>query len=175
MNAVKYSQGVSFLGCIFFLLRGIMSLNIKNITECLYILDTIVEWHKSEWGEDWGNIVRQAINQNTIPTVYVVFKNNKPIATALLIKNDMPEVHDVTPWLAGVYVIPEYRKRKIATSLVKYVLRRIVKMKIPLLWLYTLNSRKLYERLGWEFIAEEEYFGKIVSIMRYTNIKLFIK
>lgn len=141
-------------------------MEIKSIADCLEHLNTVVQWHEKEWGTVWAEEVRQATHLNAIPTMYVALDDNKPVGTSVLSHKDMLTRLDLTPWLAGIFVKPEYRNRGIASRLAQYAMEQAARMGVRRLWLYTPNSRSLYERLGWVFVEEQEYLGERVSIMR---------
>lgn len=35
------------------------------------------------------------------------------------------------------------------------------------LWLYTADSRKMYENMGWIYVSDDMYLGEMVSIMKH--------
>ena len=73
--------------------------------------------------------------------------------------------HDLTPWLAGVYVLPIYRGQGIGTALIHHSENQAAQMGIPRLYLYTPSVERFYERLGWSTIERELYVGQAVAIM----------
>jgi GNAT superfamily N-acetyltransferase len=72
---------------------------------------------------------------------------------------------DLSPWLAGVYVVPEARRRGIASSLVRYAESFAAEVGVGRLYLHTDGSESLYQRLGWLPVGREPYEGSVVSIM----------
>lgn len=145
---------------------------IENIAQHLDMLETITEWHRKEWGNDWAEQVRQSTNSNKIPTIYVAIEDGVPVGTAMLLDIDMTTHPELAPWLGGVYVAPEYRKRGIAAALSRHAMFEAARMGIKQLWLYTVSARRLYEKLGWEFHAEEDYLGERATIMKIDLNKL---
>lgn len=139
---------------------------IENISQHLDMLETIAAWHRKEWGSDWAEQVRQATNSDKIPTIYVAIEDGVPVGTAMLLDTDMTTHPELAPWLGGVYVAPEYRKRGIAAALSSHAMHEAARMGIRQLWLYTVSARRLYEKLGWEFFKEENYLGERATIMK---------
>lgn len=139
--------------------------NIANHLECL---DTVVQWHRGEWGDDWANQVRQSTSVEGLPATYVALVDGEPIGTVMLTYIDMITRKDISPWLAGLYVKPIFRLRGIGTELAKYAMGKADNMGIKTLWLYTARSRSLYAALGWKYVGEDNYDGERVTIMQYV-------
>lgn len=142
-------------------------IHIDNISSHLDALDTILEWHRNEWGNDWAEQVRKSTNPDSIPTTYVALQDGKPVGTAMLLNFDMlthPELH---PWLGGVYVSQTHRGQGIASKLILHAMHAAATMGVKKLWLYTDSAPKLYESLGWKHVKQEDYLGKNAAIMSF--------
>ena len=138
-----------------------------NISKHLDVLDTILEWHRDEWGDDWAEQVRKSTNPDSIPTLYVALQNGKPVGTAMLLNVDMHTHPELRPWLGGVYVPQTHRGQGIASKLTRHAMQAAAKMGVKKLWLYTDSAPKLYENLGWQHVAHEDYLGKPAVIMSF--------
>jgi len=141
-------------------------LSIENIAQRLDLLDTIIVWHRKEWGNEWADQVQQSTRDNQIPTVYVAIKDGIAVGTSMLLDYDMTTHPELTPWLGGVYVKPEHRGHGIATLLSKHAMSEATRMGITRLWLYTVSSSRLYEKLGWEYCMQENYLNEQATIMK---------
>lgn len=141
-------------------------MKIENIADHLDLMDTLAQWHEKQWGAEWAEQVRQSTCRECVPTIYIALNDNELLGSAMLVARDMTTRTDLTPWLGGVYVKPSCRGQGIATALVSHAMGQARLMNIPQLWLYTPASRKLYERLGWQFVMESDYLGEQVTIMR---------
>ncbi len=97
----------------------------------------------------------------------VLLEDGAPAATASLAAEDLDERPQLSPWLAGVYVVPEARGRGLARALVSAVEEAARSAGIGTLWLYTGRSAGLYARLGWHAAETVERAGKpAVTLMR---------
>ena len=74
---------------------------------------------------------------------------------------------ELTPWLAGVYVGEAFRRRGIGAELVRRIMSEAEKLKVPLLYLYTVHSERFYAALGWTFLERTSYLEQDVVIMTY--------
>jgi N-acetylglutamate synthase-like GNAT family acetyltransferase len=87
------------------------------------------------------------------------------IGSAALVLEDMRTRKDLSPWLASVFVKPEFRKSGIATVLVSHIEDEATRLGVEKLFLYTEHARGLYLKLGWSDIEQCEYQGVNVGIM----------
>ena len=69
------------------------------------------------------------------------------------------------PWLASVYVAPEFRRRGIAAHLVGAVEAAARRLGFARIFLYTPSAAPLYARLGWRHLETRPHRGEIVTVM----------
>lgn len=142
-------------------------MKILCIADCPHLLETVVDWERGEWGDEWAELAMSATARDRVPTTYVALDGNEIVGCVMFVKYDMMTRKDLTPWLGGLFVPPKFRGRGIATKLVDHVLLKAKDVGIGTLWLYTSSSRNLYARIGWMFVEELEYMDEIVTLMRY--------
>ena len=109
--------------------------------------------------------LEQACGRNAIPSVFVALEGGTLLGSAELIVCDMDERPELTPWLAGVYVVASCRGRGYASALVRRVQAEAQALDVQRLYLYTPSAEGLYERLGWELFEHCEHLGQQVTIM----------
>ena len=78
---------------------------------------------------------------------------------------------DLSPWLAGVFVAPEQRRRGIGEALVERVVQETRALSILQLYLYTAGSGALYLRLGWS-VVERTFYRELWGEQEITIMKL---
>ena len=100
-----------------------------------------------------------------VPLVIIAIDNNQLMGSAALVNEDMSTRKDLSPWLASVFVKPEFRKNGVGTSLVRHIEGEAQKRAIQKLFLHTEHARNLYASLGWHDLEECEYHGVSVAIM----------
>jgi len=148
-------------------------MEIASIADHVQLVPTIATWHWDEWGhtdpggslEAWTEGLATRVNRDRIPTTYVALQGDDPIASTTLVEHDMSTHRDLTPWIAGVYVKPEYRGRGVGAALVTHTMRKAAQMGVGRLYLYTSSAAEFYRKLGWEYLATDFYEGRTVNIM----------
>jgi GNAT superfamily N-acetyltransferase len=80
---------------------------------------------------------------------FVASWDAQPVGVCLLVPTEIEPCHRVTPWLAGLFVAPEFRKRGIATSLIDAVEEEAQRQGNDRIYLYTDESEMFYARRGW--------------------------
>lgn len=74
--------------------------------------------------------------------------NGKPAGMVLLIHSDLDTHTHLTPWLASLYVAPEFRSLGISRGLVKAIEQVAFDLRHEELYLYTYHP-SFYEQIGW--------------------------
>ena len=97
---------------------------------------------------------------------FVLFDRDRPTGTVGLVRADLEARPDLTPWLAGLFVLPEFRGRGHATALVRRVEAFARAASVPTLWLCTSTAGQFYARLGWRRAGTERENGHEVTLMR---------
>lgn len=97
---------------------------------------------------------------------FVLFEADQPVGTAGLVRADLKSRPDLTPWLAGLFVLPAFRGRGHGAALVRHVEAFAHAARVPTIWLYTATAQSLYARLGWQSAAIEQEHGRPVLLMR---------
>lgn len=138
-------------------------------------LETIVQWMHQEWGgvrggetlEQRRNRFTNSLNRDRIPLAVVALEAGEVLGSASLVDHDMETRMELTPWLASVFVSEEYRRRGVGAELVRRIMAEAGKLKVPLLYLYTVHSERLYASLGWTVMERTNYLEHTVVIMTY--------
>lgn len=139
----------------------------------LDLLPELAKLHFDEWKhlspdktlEDRVVKLRQMAESTDVPFMVVATENNQLIGSSALVIEDMKTRKDLSPWLASVFVKPQFRKNGIATTLVRHIENEATKRGIRELFLYTEHARTLYTKLGWTELEQCQYQGVQVAIM----------
>lgn len=135
--------------------------------------EIVAGWTFEAWGHlHPGLTLAQAIErtkancgQASVPSNFVAMQDGTPVGTASLIVDDMSIRRELTPWLASVFVVPEWRGQGIASALVKRVEAEAIESGTRHFYLYTPDQQALYRRLGWKDVESLEYRGETVTLM----------
>lgn len=106
------------------------------------------------------------LKRDVLPIAWVAHSGSQVLGTSALRVHDLPGREDLTPWLGGVYVAPQFRGRGIGAALCKVVeqnAKSIVKGEI--LYLFTLDKQAWYQNLGWRISEPCSWCGQEGSIM----------
>ena len=86
--------------------------------------------------------------------------------TCLFVRREIDPVHELTPWLAGLYVAPKFRNRSIGRELVAAIEAHARKVGCNRLHLYTSGAETYYARLGWRVSERFPWGGKPFVLMQ---------
>ena len=93
--------------------------------------------------------------------------DGKPAGLCLFVRDeaDPNPRPDLTPWLAALYVAPEYRKRGIGEALIKAIEDHARAVGTQTLYLYTSEAEAFYARLGWSLRDRFTQNGEACALM----------
>ena len=151
-------------------------MRIEYLSDHPEALLTLAEWQHAEWGhlrpgdtlEKRMVRLRGFANGDQIPLTVVALEGDEVLGSASLIEHDMETRMELTPWLAGVFVGEPYRRRGIGAELVRRIMAEAGRLKVPVLYLYTVHSEKFYAGLGWTLMERTSYREQPIVIMTYT-------
>jgi GNAT superfamily N-acetyltransferase len=91
--------------------------------------------------------------------------DGEPIGTCLLIEQEIEPNHDVSPWLAGLFVVQEHRRKGAGAVLVHAIEDQARQRGFSRLYLYTRNAAEFYVRLGWSVLERTNWKGAETAFM----------
>ena len=129
---------------------------IRDFADFSHWVPTISGWFFSEWREFYGDQteddVRQRISgwleRDRIPTALVAVIDDQVVGTVALKEREF-EMHAASPWLAGLYVVPRYRRCGIGTKLLHAAENKARSLGMQKLYLYTPKAQRFYGTYGW--------------------------
>ena len=108
---------------------------------------------------------RAHLNRDTLPIAWVAHDGGKVLGTAALRATDLEGREDLSPWLGGVFVRPQFRNRGIASSLCRVVELKAHRLRAKTIHLFALDHASLYSRLGWQTLERWQWRGHAGEIM----------
>ena len=124
-------------------------------------ISSVAEWIYNEFWMDkpgfspafFENELKKAAKPDNLPISFLALFDDIPVGTVNFIENDDEDRKHLYPWLAALYVLPEYRKAGVGSALVGKVKAQAQLMGIKEFFLGTDNP-KFYEKLGAEFFEQ---------------------
>lgn len=134
---------------------------------------TLAEWHQEEWahlnpGETLAMRVQRMqayLGDAFVPSMFVCKFGDVLAGSSAVVECDMVDRMQLSPWLASVFVAPEFRRRGIGAALVKHVVEATRQAGFSRMYLYTPDEERFYQALGWSTLSRETYLGVEVAVM----------
>ncbi len=110
--------------------------------------------------------VRSRAVTDRIPLTMIAHENGTLLGSVTLKTSEGDDFPELSPWLAGVFVLPSYRGRNIGWNLVDFA-EQVARdnFGVKKLFLYTSTAENLYLRKGYRCFSEKMKDGKIVKYM----------
>lgn len=129
-------------------------------------------WDHSEWGSRTGHSLNEARRlfqsaacEHDLPVTRVAIDGDRLVGMASLILQEGASRAERSPWLASVFVDPDYRRRGIAGLLIEAVIREARTRGRQRLSLFTPDQQTLYRRHGFEGVRTVHYNGLLYTVM----------
>jgi GNAT superfamily N-acetyltransferase len=151
-------------------------MKVTHLAEHPDTIPTLAAWVYNQWGhwmsagitlETLAREFEKRTIPGCIPETFVAVEENTPLGTASLVIHDLAERRDLSPWLAAVYVGPEFRNRGVGSALVQAVMDEAQTLGVERLYLFTPDKMSFYGRLGWQALEQREHHGIDVTVMVY--------
>lgn len=134
------------------------AVEVKNFVECPDAIPPIAEmlfnqWFVSRPGKTLEGLIAQMRTgrDDAIPVGLIGFVDEEPAGTVSLLERDLEECGDLRPWLSGLLVAPEYRKKGVADALVRRLQTIAKELGEKEVYLWT-EIPSLYEKYGWKIV-----------------------
>lgn len=140
-----------------------MNFTISDLREQPGFVDAVADRIWQAWWAHKGvplSYIRGRLNENldasSIPFAVVAHDGPIFLGTASVIPRDLEDLPEYTPWVAAVWVDPEYRTRQVGRSLVARAVADAFALDIPRVYLCAPpHRRNFYLRQGWQPIRED--------------------
>ena len=149
-----------------------MELALKQLSECPEHLEIVGLWIHNEW---WSkrydspeivlNWLRMHKKLDAVPYSVVALAEGEPVGSCCVIENDCIHRPQYAPWVAAVYVKPEFRRRGIASKILHEAASIAARAGVKCLFIDCLAvTAPVYEKNGWA-IHEREVGDKESVVM----------
>lgn len=150
------------------------NLEIKYLKDCPEYIKTCAEWSFSSWGHytpertfaDFIKSRQEYLNDYKLPLTMIALYNNIPVGMCSLAANRgiLPEL---TPWLATLYVTPEYRSQGIGKALEQAICNKAKSLGFDKIYCFTsdLSIISWYQENGWSIRCNSEIHDHTVIVL----------
>lgn len=83
-------------------------------------------------------------------------------------EHDLESREDLTPWLSGVFVMPQHRSCGVGSALCQFVESHAQSVGVEQLYLFTLDHERTYARSGWRSLTQDKWRGHSATVMVKT-------
>jgi N-acetylglutamate synthase-like GNAT family acetyltransferase len=141
-------------------------------------LDTVADRIWQAWWRDSGHpldyissrLRDENLNADPIPFALVAHDGMQFLGTSSVIKADLEERPQLTPWVAAVWVDPQARRRGVGAALVARATQDCLALGVGRVYLCARPQRSgYYERLGWTPIERDIGPHQMSVLIRDTN------
>lgn len=138
------------------------------------LTEELAKRHAAEWGylyTNWDSSkalaeFRPHKTDGSLPATLVLRENGLVAGSVSLLFGDCEARMDLDPWLASLYVFPEFRGRGYADRLIDAAIRFAATAGEKLLHVFTESAAGLFRRHGFETIESTALHGKTIEILR---------
>ncbi|TXJ14553.1 MAG: GNAT family N-acetyltransferase [Afipia sp.] len=114
--------------------------------------------------------LRENMNASPIPFALVAHRDETFIGTASVIASDLDERPQYSPWVAAVWVDPQYRMREIGSALVARAASDAFALNFRRVYLCAEKERRrFYIRQGWVPIEEDVGERKLTVFVKQAG------
>jgi GNAT superfamily N-acetyltransferase len=136
-------------------------------------INVCARWRTGEFADVLGTgvaeeeqVLRELAADQSRQVCLIALFDGVPAGTCLLVTSEIDPLHDVPPWLAGLYVTPEFRGRGVGRSLVAAIEKQAQIRGIPRIYLYTDdNEVSYYRNLEWNAVDRVDWKGFATNLM----------
>jgi len=143
---------------------------INLINDSSYIKN-VVNWLWSEWGTErnynyWKSWVENSTFIDKIPQTFIALEAEEIIGTISIWRCDLQSRQDIFPWLGGLFVKEEYRKKGIGLELQKHAFKVTIDLGYTDIYMFTVLN-DYFEKLGWKYMEDiPDENGNMVKLYR---------
>jgi GNAT superfamily N-acetyltransferase len=130
--------------------------------------ETVARWIFETFPHEFENTTFAqwlAIMKHPERVTFVAVEKGEAFGTASLDFEDLPPRDDLTPWLASVYVLPEYRAQGLGALLIEAVANEAKAKGFQQIYLHTSDRAAFYAKRGWKVLTTVEFWGKANTVM----------
>lgn len=117
---------------------------------------TVARWLHRQWLAAMGLSVEEILarlprrlHKERLPLTLLALDAGRPVGTASLIEDVLPDGAGRAPFLGEVYVAPSRRRQGVGSMLCRHAVALARCLRLPRLCLYTRAEEEFFVKLGW--------------------------
>jgi GNAT superfamily N-acetyltransferase len=139
------------------------NITISDLRQRPEFFDTVADRIWRAWWKERGfplsyiaGRMQENLNADPLPIALVAHEGATFLGTSSVIASDLEDLPQYTPWVAAVWVDPQYRERQIGRALVARAANDVFDLGIDRVYLCAAKGRRnFYVRQGWVPIEED--------------------
>lgn len=139
------------------------SITISSLQDRPDFFDDVADRIWRAWWEPHGvsrdyiaGRLKETLAATALPRAFVAHAGDVFAGTASVIESDLDERPQYTPWVAAVWIEPQFRSRQIGRKLISHAADHAFAAGAPRVYLTARPARRsLYEELGWLVVEED--------------------
>lgn len=136
-------------------------------------LTIAARWRYDTWLKDDGYSLQDSIEQlqavargdRPREAGFIASFGSQPAGICLMVEEELNPLHDVSPWLASLFVVPEFRRGGVATRLIAAIEDHARIQGVEKLYLYTVDAEALYLKCGWQVVDRVLEHGNPLALL----------
>ena len=149
------------------------SLRIRQLAADDSACDLVARWRHEAFFADMGMAFEETLEAqrrwlvqlSDYEAALLAEIEGNPAGCCLFVREEIDAKHDLTPWLASLYVAPEFRKQGAGAALVRAIEMHARDVGCSVLHLYTVNAEPFYAGLGWITQERFDWHGEPMILM----------
>jgi GNAT superfamily N-acetyltransferase len=137
-------------------------ITLSNLQDRPEFFDTVADRIWRAWWQPHGvplayiaGRLQETITAASMPRAFVAHDGKMFAGTASVIASDLDERPQYSPWVAAVWIEPQFRSRRIGRRLIAHAADHAFNAGVPRVFLTARPARRsLYESLGWDVVEE---------------------
>ena len=151
-----------------------MPIRIEYLADHPEYIPALAAWFYEQWGwflppessaQTIATKFRTHLNRDALPIALIALDGDELLGSASLRIHDMDILTELSPWLGGVYVARNHRRKGIGRRLVHAVEQKALELGYRSIYLFTFDQAPMYSSLEWQILKQLEYHGHPVVIM----------
>ena len=152
--------------------------SLPRLCEVSFFAPALAEAHTQEWGHLYANWnqdsaladFRREKADSVLPTTWVAHDSSGHLMGSIsLVLDDLPGHPNLNPWLASLWVFPDFRGRGLGKILIQKALGFLAEHRHPHAYLFTEDKVPFFSRFNFTVHAKTHAQGREVTIMKWED------